>query len=262
MLRSLMTAASGMKAQQLQVDTIANNIANVNTHGFKKSRLSFRSLLVQTMREPGAAATATLQDTSGLQVGTGVEVSGSQKNFTAGELELTGGQLDIAIRGEGFFGVTQPSGEVRYTRNGSFRRDVNGTIVTAEGFPLEGAPPVPSDAISIQIGADGTISATINEDEPPTQIGQLQIYRFGNPSGLKAMGGNTYVETPSSGPALATTPGVTGAGLIEQGSLERSNVQTVDELVSLIVAQRNYEVNSRAIRVSDEMLEETNQLVR
>lgn len=262
MLRSLMTAASGMKAQQIQVDTIANNIANVNTHGFKKSRLSFRSLLVQTMREPGAAQTANYQDTSGLQVGTGVEVSGSLKNFTSGELELTGNDLDFAINGEGFFGVTQPSGEVRYTRNGSFRRDVNGLIVSPEGFPLQGAPAVPAEAVAVHVGADGTISATITEDQPPQQIGQLQLFRFGNPSGLKAMGGNTYVETPSSGPATSTTPGINGAGFIEQGTLERSNVQTVDELVSLIVAQRNYEVNSRAIRVSDEMLEETNQLVR
>lgn len=261
MLRSMMTAASGMKAQQMQVDSIANNIANVNTHGFKKSRLSFRSLLYQTFREPGAPSAANQIDATGLQIGSGVEISGSMKVWTPGELELTGGNLDLAIRGEGFFRVILPNGEERYTRNGSFRRDLNGQIVTSEGYPLEGSPTIPQEAIGVVIATDGTVSAMV-EGQPPAQVGQIQLHRFSNPAGLKAQGGNYFSETASSGVPQASVGGQNGAGTFEQGMLERSNVQTVDELVSLIVAQRNYEVNSRAIRVSDDMLQQTNQLVR
>ena len=262
MMRSLMTAASGMKAQQLQVDTIANNIANVNTHGFKKSRLSFRSMLYQTMREPGAPAASNQTDATGLQIGTGVEIAGSAKVFTPGELEQTGNQMDLSIRGEGFFRVQLPNGETRYTRNGSFRQDISGQIVTSEGYPLEGGPTLPPDALGIVVGTDGTVSAITREDQAPTQIGTIQVHRFANPAGLKAQGGNYYSETASSGSSIASVGGQNGAGTVEQGMLERSNVQTVDELVSLIVAQRNYEVNSRAIKVSDEMLQQVNQLIR
>ncbi|MFT4540791.1 MAG: flagellar basal-body rod protein FlgG [Planctomycetota bacterium] len=262
MMRSLMTAASGMKAQQMQVDTIANNIANVNTHGFKKSRLSFRSMLYQTLREPGAPSAATQTDATGLQIGTGVEIAGSVKQFTPGELELTGNQMDLSIRGEGFFRVITPNGETRYTRNGSFRQNVSGEIVTSEGYVLEGSPTIPADALGISVGTDGTVSASTRADQPPTPIGNIQLHRFPNPSGLKAQGGNYYTETASSGNSIASTGGLNGAGTIEQGMLERSNVQTVDELVSLIVAQRNYEVNSRAIKVSDDMLQQVNQLIR
>jgi len=261
MMRSLMTAASGMKAQQMQVDNIANNIANSNTHGFKKSRLSFRSMLYQTFREPGAPSAGNQVDATGLQIGSGVEISGSQKVFTSGELQLTGGELDLGIRGEGFFRVIMPNGEERYTRNGSFRKDLNGRIVTSEGYMLDGSPNIPPEAKGVVIAADGTVSALV-DGQQPSQIGQLQVHRFSNPAGLRAEGGNYYSETASSGQPQSSQGGQNGAGMIEQGMLERSNVQTVDELVNLIVAQRNYEVNSRAIRVSDDMLQQTNQLVR
>lgn len=257
-----MTAASGMKAQQLQVDTIANNIANANTEGFKKSRLSFRSLLYQTMREPGAIAAGSQMDATGLQVGTGTEIAGSLKVFQQGELSQTNGQLDVAVQGEGFFRIRLPNGELRYTRNGGFRLDGNGSIVTTEGYQVDGAPTVPTDTIAILVAEDGTISVTNREDQPPSQIGNLLLHRFANPTGLKAQGRSYYSETASSGAAQAQTPGQNGAGLVLQGFVERSNVSTVDELVGLIVAQRNYEVNSRAIKVSDEMLQQVNQLIR
>lgn len=257
-----MTAASGMKAQQMNVDTIANNIANVNTSGFKKSRLSFRSLLYQTVRNPGTLTSSSFMDATGLQVGTGTEISSSVKVFEQGELSATGGQMDMAIRGEGFFEIRMPSGEFRYTRSGEFRIDGNGTIVTTEGYPLEGAPTLPSDTISVEVAEDGTLAVVTRDDQAASQVGTIQIHRFPNPSGLKAQGRSQYSETISSGSPQALTPTQNGAGSLLQGYVERSNVQTVDELVALIVAQRNYEVNSRAIKVSDEMLEQVNQLVR
>jgi flagellar basal-body rod protein FlgG len=262
MIRALLTAASGMKAQQLQVDTVANNIANVNTAGFKKSQLSFRSMLYQTMREPGAPTAANLMNPTGLQVGSGTEVSGSLMHFAQGELEPTGAMLDIAIQGEGFFRIRLPSGEFRYTRDGTFRVDGTGQIVTTEGHVLETAPTIPQDVTSVIFGEDGTISAITNEGQPPSQIGTLSLFRFPNPAGLKAQGGNLYSESASSGAARQVQPAQTGNGVLRQGFRERSNVQVVEELVALILAQRNYEVNSRAIRVSDEMLQQVNQMVR
>ncbi|MEM1453102.1 MAG: flagellar basal-body rod protein FlgG [Planctomycetota bacterium] len=261
MIRSLYTAASGMKAQQFQVDTIANNIANVNTSGFKKSRLSFRSLLYQTYREPGLPLANNQNDVTGLQIGSGTEVSGSRKMMLQGVLEATGGQRDLAVRGEGFFEVQLPNGETRYTRNGTFRQDFNGRLVTAEGYLLTDQVTVPPDTLGISVSNDGQVFA-LEENNLLTQIGTIRLHIFANPTGLKAMGGNYYAPTVSSGPPQQRQPGVQGAGAIEQGYLERSNVETVDELVALIVAQRNYEVNSRAIRVSDEMLQQVNQLVR
>lgn len=262
MIRALMTAASGMKAQQTQVDTLANNIANVNTPGFKRSQLNFRSLLYQTMRDPGAPVSANQMDPSGLQVGSGVEIAGSHKDFRQGELVATGGMLDIAIQGEGFFRVVLPSGDLRYTRAGTFHLDGNGQIVTAEGYRLDGAPAIASDVVEVTISEDGTISTRTSDDQTPAQIGTLQLYRFANPAGLKAQGGNLFSETASSGTAQGQPPGQSGTGLLKQGYQERSNVAVVDELVSLILAQRNYEVNSRAVRVSDEMLQEANQVIR
>ncbi len=262
MLRSLMTAASGMKAQQMQVDTIANNIANVNTAGFKKSRLAFKSLLYQTYREPGATTGAGQQESTGLQVGSGTEVSSSQKIFAQGNLELTGGKLDLAIEGEGFFEVQTGSGERYLTRNGNFRLDSTGRIVTTEGYPLQPQITLSQDIVGFTISRDGTVTTYKSNDDLGTTAGQIQLLRVPNPSGLKAQGGNYFTVTQSSGTAQTVQPGQTGAGEIVQGSLERSNVETVNELVGLIVAQRNYEVNSRAIRVSDEMLQQVNQLIR
>ncbi len=261
MIRSLYTAASGMKAQQFQVDTIANNIANVNTSGFKKSRLSFRSLLYQTYREPGLPLANNQNDVTGLQIGSGTEVSGSRKMMLQGVLELTGNQLDFGVEGQGFFQIQLPNGELRYTRNGTFRQDFNGRLVTAEGYLLTDQVAVPPDAQGISVSQDGQVFAQ-EDNNVQTQIGTIRLHTFANATGLKAMGGNYYAPTVASGQAQGRQPGVQGTGTVKQGYLERSNVETVDELVALIVAQRNYEVNSRAIRVSDEMLQQVNQLVR
>ena len=261
MIRSLYTAASGMKAQQFQVDTIANNIANVNTSGFKKSRLSFRSLLYQTYREPGLPLANNQNDVTGLQIGSGTEVSGSRKMMLQGVLELTGNQLDFGVEGEGFFQIQLPNGELRYTRNGTFRQDFNGRLVTAEGYLLTDQIAVPPDAQGISVSPDGQVFAQ-EDGNQQTQIGTVRLHTFANSTGLKAMGGNYYSPTTSSGQAQGRQPGIQGTGTVKQGYLERSNVETVDELVALIVAQRNYEVNSRAIKVSDEMLQQVNQLVR
>lgn len=262
MLRSLMTAASGMKAQQMQVDTIANNIANVNTSGFKRSRLAFKSLLYQTLREPGATSASGQQDATGLQVGSGTEISSSQKIFTQGNVELTGGQLDLAIEGEGFFKVLTGSGEEFLTRNGNFRIDANGQVVTPEGYQLDPSITLPQDIVGFNISRDGQITIFETDDDIGTTGDQIALYRVPNPGGLKAQGGNYFTATQSSGASTQVQAGTDGAGEIVQGALERSNVETVEELVGLIVAQRNYEVNSRAIRVSDEMLQQVNQLVR
>jgi flagellar basal-body rod protein FlgG len=262
MIRSLMTAASGMKAQQKQVDSIANNIANVNTTGFKRNELSFRSLLYQTYREPGAPVAASQMSPTGLQIGSGVEVAGSYQDFRQGEMVGTGSQLDLAVQGEGFFRLRMPNGDFRYTRDGSFRLDGNGTIVTDEGYLLEGAPTIPSDAVSLIVAEDGTLAVLQGDDQPPAILGTIDLHRFANSPGLKVHGGNLFSETASSGVPQQQPPGQNGTGTIRQGFKERSNVAVVDELVSLILAQRNYEVNSRAVRVSDEMLQETNQMIR
>ena len=257
-----MTAASGMKAQQLEVDTIANNIANVNTTGFKKSDVSFRDMLYQTFREPGSLTAANSMTPTGLQIGSGTEVAGTAKLFRQGEMVPTGAPLDMAISGEGFFRVLMPNGDFRYTRDGSFRIDGTGQVVNADGHVLDPAVSIPQDAIEIILGDDGTLSVLTSPGEPPTAVSNVTLFRFPNPTGLKAQGGNLYSETPSSGAVFAANPGLDGTGSIRQGFLERSNVAIVDELVALILAQRNYELNSRAISVSDEMLQQVNQMIR
>jgi flagellar basal-body rod protein FlgG len=262
MIRAMMTAASGMKAQQAQVDTIANNIANANTAGFKKSELGFRALFYQTIREPGAVTGQGQRDPTGLQFGTGTEVSGSTKIFQQGELETTSNPLGIAIQGDGFFQVRLPSGELRFTRDGSFHRDVDGSLVTAEGYFLEPRVQIPSDALAVAMGEDGTVTVQLQSTTAPVQIGQLAVFRFPNPGGLKSAGGNYYVETGATGAPIQGIAGRDGTGILKQGFQERSNVAVVDELIGLILAQRNYEVSSRAIKVGDEMLQTTNQLIR
>ena len=206
-----------MKAQQLQLDTIANNIANVNTEGFKKSRLSFRSLLYQTLKEPGAPTSTNQVQPTGLQVGSGAEVSASTKDFRQGEITPTEGQLDLAIQGEGFFRLRLPNGEFRYTRNGAFRLDAAGTIVSTDGYQLDGAPAIPIDSIAVSIAEDGMISTINGEDQLPQQLGQIQLFRFPNPTGLKAQGRSYFTESGSSGAVQAQTPGQNGAGHGEDG---------------------------------------------
>ncbi len=262
MIRALMTAASGMKAQQKQVDNIANNIANVNTTGFKRSDLNFRSLFYQTYENPGAMDGSNHMRPTGLQLGSGVEISGSRKDFRQGELVASGQALDLAIQGEGFFAVKQPNGALRFTRDGTFHRDGAGKIVTSQGYELDGVPSISQDVVGIDIAEDGTISTRISDDQDPAQIGKITLYRFANPAGLKAQGANLFSATTSSGMSRPVQPSENGTGIIRQGHKERSNVAVVDELVGLILAQRNYEVNSRAVKVSDEMLQQVNQMVR
>ncbi len=262
MIRALMTAASGMKVQQMQVDTIANNIANVNTTGFKKNELAFREMLYETVRDPGAPTSAQQLKPTGLQFGSGSEVAGSVKAFRQGEIAPTGNKLDMAITGAGFYRVRIGNGEYRYTRDGSFRQDGSGTLVNAEGYPLDPPVQIPPDALEVIIGEDGSVSVMRSESGLPEQVTNISMFRFPNPAGLKAQGGNLYSESASSGQAAQATPGQDGTGLIKQGYLERSNVQVVDELVGLILAQRNYEINSRAIKVSDEMLQQVNNMIR
>ena len=262
MNRAMRTAASGMLAQQTQVDTIANNIANVNTAAFKKNRVNFRSLLYHTMREPGATTAGAQMVPTGLQVGSGTEISSSIKLMAQGDLEPTGNEFDIGIQGEGFFKIDLGNGEFRYTRDGAFRKDSNGDMVTVDGFKLADGINIPADAMSISIGQDGTVGVTLAGTPLPSNVGQIQLTRFANPSGLKAEGQNFYSVTGSSGAPQDLVAGQDGTGFIRHRFLERSNVFVVDELITLIQAQRNYEVNSRTIRVGDEMLQQVSNLIQ
>jgi len=262
MIRALYSAATGMQSQQLNIDVIANNLANVTTTGFKKSRADFQDLLYQTMRVPGAASTTNTQSPTGIQVGLGSRPAAVQRVFLQGSFDQTGNPLDLAIEGDGFFQVTQQDGEIAYTRAGSFKIDNQSRIVTSEGDPLEPAITVPLEAEQVMVGQDGIVTVTLPGEAAPSQIGQIQTARFTNPAGLRAMGRNLSAETDSSGTPQIGTPGSEGRGTIVQGFLEQSNVSVVQELIALIVGQRAYEINSRAINVADEMLRVTNQIVR
>ncbi len=263
MIRAFHTAATGMQAQSFLVDTTANNLANINTTGFKRNQVNFQDLIYLNLLQPG---TEILQGTpvpTGLQIGNGVRVAGSTKVFTTGTLENTGNPLDVAIEGDGFFQVTFPDGTLRYTRDGGLRLNANGNLVTTDGFLVSPAITVPNDTQSISIGSDGTVSViTAGAPTTSTAVGQLTLARFPNPAGLLAEGRNLSRESPASGAPVTATPGQTGSGLLRQGFLERSNVEPVQELVNLLLAQRAYEFNTRAVRVSDEMLSATNELVR
>lgn len=262
MLRAFSTAATGMTAQQQIVDVIANNLANINTTGFKRSQLDFQDLMYVKLRPAGAVVEEGTNSPTGLEIGSGVKSASTVKVFTPGELENTSNPLDIAIQGDGFLQVRGGDGTMYYTRDGSLRVDSSGNLVTAGGNIIEPTITIPSDAKSIQIGRDGTVSVIQQGNATPSQVGQIQLARFVNPSGLSSEGGNLLSETAASGSPTTGTAGNSGLGLIEQGFLERSNVQMVHELVKLITAQRAYEINSRAIKAGDEMLTTANQLIR
>lgn len=255
MMRSLWTAASGMIAQQGNIDVISNNLANTNTTGFKKSRTDFQDLMYQKMQQPGASSGADTQVPTGIQIGLGVRQVATQKIYTEGSFQATGNSLDMAIEGEGFYQITMEDGTISYTRDGSFKRDSQGRIVTSEGYPLEPAITIPETATSVSISSGGLVTATIPGQTTPQELGQIQIARFVNPSGLDSMGRNLLKETAASGAPVVTNPGTDGAGTIVQNYLEMSNVQVVEEMVNMIVAQRAYEINSKAITTSDTMLE-------
>lgn len=260
MIRSLWISKTGMDAQQTQMDIISNNLANVSTSGFKRSRAVFEDPLYQTIRQPGAASSQQTQLPTGLQVGTGVRPVATTRVFTQGSLQQSGNNLDVAINGQGFLQVQMPDGTTSYTRDGSLRVDHQGQVVTSNGFQLLPAITVPPGTQSITIGQDGTVSITQAGSATPTQAGSLQLVNFVNPAGLQSVGQNLYTETAASGTPNAGTPGTNGLGLINQGYVETSNVNVVEELVAMIQTQRAYEINSKAIQTSDQMLQKLSQL--
>ncbi len=254
-MRALFTAATGMDAQQMRIDTIANNLANVSTTGFKKTRAEFQDLFYETLQAPGAQSADGTTLPTGAQIGHGVKLGGVNRVFTQGTRTNTGRDLDLSIDGDGFFQIQESGGGVLYTRDGSFSMDADGNLVNDQGDLLEPNIQIPIDAIQVTVLQDGTVSALLAGQSTPQQLGQLEVARFQNPSGLRALGGNLFVPTDSSGDAETGAPGDTGFGTVAQGFLESSNVNMAEELVKMILAQRAFEVNSRVIQAGDEMLQ-------
>ena len=254
MLPALWVAKTGLSAQDTNLTTISNNLANVSTTGFKRDRAEFQDLLYQIKRQPGAQSTQDSELPSGLQLGTGVRIVGTQKNFTAGSLQTTEQPLDMAIDGRGFFQILQPDGTTSYTRDGTFHLGSNGQIVNASGFALEPAIVIPNNAQSFTVGTDGTVSITVPGNPAAQVIGNLQTADFINPAGLQAVGNNLFLETAASGAPQIGTPGLNGFGTTLQNTLEGSNVSTVEEMVNMITTQRAYEMNSKVISTADQML--------
>jgi len=260
MIRSLWIAATGMQAQSFNIDVIANNLANVNTSGYKRSRADFQDLLYQTLRPSGVPSSADTQVPTGIQIGHGTKPVATQKIFIQGNNQATQNELDMAIEGDGFFQILRPNGDMAYTRSGAFKLDKEGRIVNSDGLPLEPEIAIPSDAISVNIGYDGTISAFLSGETEATELGTIELSRFINPAGLNSIGMNLYLETEASGDPITGIAGEDGLGSISQGYLEMSNVRVVDEMVKMISAQRAYEINSKSIKAADEMLQIANNL--
>jgi flagellar basal-body rod protein FlgG len=256
----LWISKTGLEAQQTQMDTISNNLANVSTTGFKRSRTVFEDLLYQTMRQPGEATSQQTSAPSGLQVGTGVRPVATERIHTQGNLQQTGNKFDVAISGEGFLPVLLPNGSIAYTRDGSFQADSQGQLVNASGYAMQPPINIPADAESVNIASDGTVSVRQPGAAALVQIGSIQLATFVNPGGLTSKGGNLYEESASSGAAKFNLPGTNGAGTLTQGYLETSNVNVVEELVNMIQTQRAFEINSKAITASDQMLQKLSQL--
>ncbi len=260
MLRSLYIAKTGLDSQQTQVDVISNNLANLSTNGFKKQRAVFEDLIYQTLRQPGAASSQQSTVPSGLQLGTGSKTVATVRNFSQGNLNQTANAFDVAISGGGFFQVTMPDGTTSYTRDGSFQLDAQGQLVNSNGLVIQPPITVPQGANAITIGTDGTVTAQIAGQAASQQLGQIQLATFLNPAGLQSLGGNLFSETAASGTPTLSTPGQNGAGTLSQGTVETSNVNVVEELVNLIAAQRAYEINSKAVTTSDQMLAKLTQI--
>lgn len=262
MIRALFTAATGLQAQQMNTDVIANNIANANTPGFKRDRLNFQDLLYQTYRRAGQSTLTGSMVPNSLRVGHGVRPIATQKLFIVGVAQQTGNPLDLMISGDGFFQVTMSDGSIAYSRDGTFKIDADGNIVTADGLYIEPAISIPADAVRIEVASDGTVSVLVGNETTLTQVGQVQLARFQNPAGLETIGQNLFRETDASGDPVTGTPGEEGFGQIAQGFIEASNVSIVDELIQLIIAQRAFETNSRAVDVADQLLSIANNLAR
>ncbi|KAA3627624.1 MAG: flagellar basal-body rod protein FlgG [Proteobacteria bacterium] len=259
--QSMWIAKTGLEAQQTRMSVISNNLANVNTTGFKRSRAVFADLLYQNVRQPGGQTSQDTQLPSGLQLGTGVRTVATEKTFTQGSLVQTANHLDVAIQGRGFFQILMPDGSVAYTRDGSYQMDAQGQIVTSSGYQLQPAITIPANTQSITIGTDGTVSVMVAGNTAPTNVGNIQLSDFINPTGLQPVGENLFKETAASGTPQTGTPGLTGLGTLVQASLESSNVNVVEELVNMIETQRAYEMNSKAISTADQMMQfVTNQL--
>lgn len=262
MIRALYTSASGMEAQQLNLDAIANNLANVNTAGFKRTRVDFQDLLYQTFRPAGATVAQGATIPTGIQVGHGARPVATQRIFSQGDFQQTENPLDLVIEGDGFFQVLLPDGATGFTRSGAFKKDGLGRVVTSDGFTLQPGLVIPPDATNISIGADGTVSVTVAGQTATQEIGQLQLARFANPAGLSSIGRNVFLPTPASGDPIVATPGQDGTGTLTQGFLEMANVKVVEEMVNMITSQRAYEANSKAIQTADEMLGISNNIRR
>ncbi len=260
MIRALHTAATGMEAQQQRIDVIANNMANVNTTAFKKQRADFQDLLYQTVRAPGAATVQGVNAPSGLTVGTGVRTAATHRSFVGGDVMQTGNPLDVAIQGNGFFQVTLPGGEVGYTRAGNLEIDAQGQLTTNDGFPLDPSIALPDGYQSVTIGQDGTVSVTVQGETAAQEVGQIQLVNFANPGGMQSIGGNFYKATNASGDPQTGVPGQQGLGSLLPQSLEMSNVKVVEEMINLISSQRAYDINSKVIQASNEMLQTTSQV--
>lgn len=263
MIRALYTAASGMNAQQMNLDNIANNLANSSTSGFQQRRMQFTDLLYQNVVMPGAAASQQTTVAAGMQVGLGVRPGATEILQTQGELTQTGNPLDVAIEGAGFFQIQLPSGQIGYTRAGSFQLDAQGNMVTPNGDPLQPGITIPPNATAVSIARDGTVSATLPNQTQASKVGVIQTAMFANPGGLNSVGSNIYLPTTASGDPIVGSPGGTdGLGGLQQNTLEQSNVSVVEQFVDMIVAQRSYESNSRVVKAADEMLQQLNQLAQ
>ncbi|ROP58303.1 flagellar basal-body rod protein FlgG [Enterobacter sp. BIGb0383] len=260
MIRSLWIAKTGLEAQQTNMDVISNNLANVSTNGFKRQRAVFEDLIYQTLRQPGAQSSEQTTIPSGLQIGTGVRPVATERIHSQGSLTQTNNTKDVAIQGGGFFQIQMPDGTAAYTRDGAFQFDQNGQLVTSSGYPVQPAITIPQDAQSLTIGNDGLVSVTVPGQTAPQQVGQLTLSTFINESGLESLGENLYRETQSSGAPNETTPGLNGGGTLKQGYVETSNVNVAEELVNMIQTQRAYEINSKAVSTSDQMLQRLSNL--
>ncbi len=262
MIRALYTAASGMNAQQANIDNVAHNLANVNTAGFKKSRVEFEDLVYQQIKAPGTPTSQEGEAPIGLEAGLGARAVATARNFSSGNLRSTNGPLDLAVEGQGFFQLSLPGGETGYTRAGAFHLNGQGQIVTADGVQLEPAITIPANATTISVSKDGIVSALVAGQADPQQVGTIELAMFQNPAGLEARGGNMFVVSNASGDPTTGVPGTDGLGTLAQGFLEDSNVSVVEEMVNMILGQRAYEASSKVIRAADEMLQQVNSLAR
>lgn len=260
MIRSLWISKTGIDAQQTNIDVVSNNLANVSTNGFKRSRAVFEDLLYQNLRQPGAQSSQLTMVPTGFQLGTGVHPVGTERIHTQGNLEKVDNPMSVAINGNGFFQVLKPDGSTAYTRDGTFQLDNQGQLVTISGYAVQPSITIPASALSVTIGSDGTVSVMQAGSSTPTQVGSLQLANFVNPGGLQAVGENLFAETASSGAPATGAPGANGLGVINQGFVETSNVNVVEEMVKMIEIQRAYEINSKAITVSDQMLQRLTQV--